>query len=179
MNFNSLELNVPSAIGSGLSRGGVALDLNKSVNRMGLDKYPNNARVQTIKNRETDQVFSVLPAEVNDSTYSVMVNDQCLWAYNDEYYIKPCAANIGRSLIHPQFFEVKNIITKANEQRYMGKQPTTSQRESYPYSAFIHKTTQQCLTYDTDGLYLAACDPDNNYQKWDVSPDKNFCLMDQ
>ena len=144
---------------------------------MGLEKFPENERIKTIKNKATSQVFSIIPNEITADTYSIYVNDQCLWAYNEEYYLKPCATNLGKTFVHPQFFESKKIITDANERRYMGKKPVTNHGQ-YPYTAFIHKTTQNCLTYDNDGLYLSKCDPDNTYQKWDVSPDKNMCLLE-
>lgn len=163
MNLNSLNI------------GGYASGETKMPELM--NKFPAKSRINTIKSKTTDQVFSVIPSDVNDETYSVYANDQCLWVYNDDYHLKPCANNIAGSFVHPQFFEAKNIIAKANERRYMGKTPITD-HGLYPYTAFIHKTTQQCLTYDTDGLYVSKCDPDNIYQKWEVSPDKNMCLLE-
>lgn len=158
------------------------MNLNSlNIEYLARERYPENERIQTIKNRATEQVISVMPNEVSDETYSILANDQCLWVYNDDYRLKPCAANLGKQILHPQYFEAKKIITAANEQRYMGKKPALPQNQqsgSYPYTAFIHKTTQQCLTYNTDGLYISPCNPDDQYQKWDVSPDKNMCLME-
>jgi hypothetical protein len=158
------------------------MNLNSlNIEYMARERYPENKRIQTIKNRATDQVVSVMPNDVTDETYSILANDQCLWVYNDDYKLKPCAQNLGSQVLHPQYFEAKKIITAANEQRYMGKKPTLPQNQSvgtYPYTAFIHKTTQQCLTYNNDGLFVSPCNPDNQYQKWDVSPDKNMCLME-
>ncbi len=142
-------------------------------------KFPDTGRIQTIKNKATNQVISVIPNDVNNSTYSVVANDQCLWVYNDDYNLKPCATGLNKQFIHPQYFEAKKIITEANEKRYMGKTPVIKNvKNQYPYTAFIHKTTQQCLAYNTEGLFVSECDPDNIYQKWEVSPDKNFCLME-
>jgi hypothetical protein len=154
------------------------MNLNSlNIEYLAKDKYPENKRIQSIKSRETNQVLSVLPNDVNDETYSILANDQCLWVYNDDYKLKPCAQNISNQVLHPQYFEAKKIITSANEKRYMGKTPQLPNNK-YPYTAFIHKTTQQCLTYNNDGLYVSPCDPDNQYQKWEVSPDKNMCLME-
>lgn len=158
------------------------MNLNSlNIEYLARERYPENKRIQTIKNRATDQVLSVIPNDITDETYSIVANDQCLWVYNDEYKLKPCAQNLGKQVLHPQYFEAKKIITAANEQRYMGKKPALPQNKhsgAYPYTAFIHKTTQQCLTYNNDGLFVSPCNPDNQYQKWDVSPDKNMCLME-
>ena len=158
------------------------MNLNSlNIEYLARERYPENKRIQSIKNRTTDQVVSVMPNDITDETYSIIANDQCLWVYNDEYKLKPCAQNLGNQVLHPQYFEAKKIITAANEQRYMGKKPKLPQNKqsgAYPYTAFIHKTTHQCLTYNNDGLFVSPCNPDNQYQKWDVSPDKNMCLME-
>jgi WD40 repeat protein len=154
------------------------MNLNSlNIEYLAKEKYPENKRIESIKHRATNQILSLLPNDINDETYSVVANDQCLWVYNDDYRLRPCATNLGKQILHPQYFEAKKIITSANEQRYMGKKATLPD-SLYPYTALIHKTTQHCLTYNPDGLFVSPCDPDNQYQKWDVSPDKNMCLME-
>ena len=146
------------------------------MNTTSLDKdtikvpYPEGARVKTIKSKVNNQYVTVLPQSVNDNTYAVYVNDKCLHVYEDKYNLKQCANT--NNYLHPQYFEAKNIIQQ-NEKKNMGNKAA---KGIYPYTAFVHKGTQQCLTYDNEGLYVANCNGDNIYQKWQVSPNENICL---
>jgi hypothetical protein len=136
--------------------------------------YPEGERIKTIKGNATSQYISVIPQPINDNTYAINVNDNCIFVYNDKYELKKCEVFNKTDDInfHPQYFEIKKIIS-ANEKKIMGNQ--SSKRGEYPYTAFVHKTTQQCLTVDNEGLYIADCDANNIYQKWQVSPNEYIC----
>jgi hypothetical protein len=134
--------------------------------------WPKDARIKTIKNTATGQFLSVIPQEVNADTYGISVNDMCLYAYNDKYEVKPCM--LTGNLIDPQYFNAKQIINQAMEAKIMGG--NTKLRNVLPYTAFQSPTTQQCLTYNMDGLYMAPCNADNIYQRWSVSPNENLCV---
>lgn len=135
--------------------------------------FPKNGHIKTIKNVATDQYLSVIPQNINDETYAINVNDMCLYAYDSQFELKPCV--MSKNLIDPQYFEAKNIINDVTESRYMGSN-NLGKKTPFPYTAFKHHTTQQCLTYDNDGLYVAECNPNNIYQRWAVSPDETICL---
>ncbi len=136
--------------------------------------YPTGTPIRTIKNRGNNQFLSVMKQPVDSSTYSIRANDQCLHVYDaDDYSLKPCA--ISDEYLNPQFFNEKRIMNEVNEARLLGKK-ASSQTQVYPYTVFQHKTTQQCLTYDNEGMYVAPCEPNNIYQHWSVSPNDTICL---
>ena len=110
---------------------------------------------------------------ISKSTYAINVNDKCVYGYNDDYTLKPCANT--QNYIHPQYFDARNINNTSMEKKYMNSK-TGSKINPEPYTAFIHKSTQKCLAMDNGGLYLADCDADNIYQRWQVSADENICL---
>lgn len=135
-------------------------------------EYPENTDIKSIKSKFNNQILTVEKQSVSNNTYSVNVNDKCLYGYNDDYTIKPCANT--SNYIHPQYFNAININNIAMEKKYMnGKHSSIEHPE--PYTAFIHKSTQKCLSIDNTGLYLSECDADNIYQRWQVSPDENIC----
>lgn len=151
-----------------------------NLNLLSLDKdnikipYPEDEKVKTIKSKLNQQFISVIPQKINNNTYAININDKCLYAYSDKYDLQPCAELNDNSLFnyHPQYFEIKKVI-KETEKRVMGNKP--DKKGEYPYTAFIHKSTQQCLSIDNDGIYLDKCDANNLNQKWLVSPDENIC----
>jgi len=136
--------------------------------------YPEDERVKTIKGKATNQYITVIPQKLNNDTYAVSVNDQCVYGFTDKYELRPCDKldNIEDVNFHPQYFEIKKVF-RENERRIMGNKP--DKKGEYPYTAFIHKSTQHCLTVDNKGLYLTDCDSNNLYQKWLVSPNENIC----
>lgn len=135
-------------------------------------QWPKDSRIKTIKNLATSQYLSVIPQEINPETYAISVNDMCLYAYNDKYEVKPCL--LKGNLMDPQYFNAKQIINRVTEAKIMNG--NTRLKNVLPYTAFQHPLTQQCLTYDQDGLYVAPCNSDNIYQRWAISPDDNICL---
>jgi hypothetical protein len=149
-----------------------------SVNLNSLDKdqlpYPRGQPIKTIKNMATNQYLSVISQPIDEETFAIRANDHCLYVYdNNDYTLKPCA--LTEDFVHPQYFQAKKIINDVAEARILGKKGITKSVPT-PYTVFQHKATQQCLTYDTEGLYAAKCEPDNIYQKWAVSPDETICL---
>jgi hypothetical protein len=136
--------------------------------------YPSDAPIRTIKNMGNNQILSVMKQPVDSSTYSIRANDQCMYVYDsNDYALKPCA--ISDEYINPQFFNEKRIMNEVTEARLLGKK-STSQTQVYPYTIFQHKSTQQCLTFDNEGMYISTCEPNNIYQRWAVSPDETICL---
>ena len=149
--------------------------MSQPINNIGNEAkmpWPKDARIKTIKNTATGQFLSVIPQQVNPETYAISVNDMCLFAYNDKYEIKPCM--LSGNLIDPQYFNAKQIINTTTEPKIMGG--NTKLSNVLPYTAFQHPLTQQCLTYNMDGLYMAPCNSDNIYQRWEISPDENLCV---
>ena len=150
------------------------------INLSSLDKdnikipYPEGERVRTIKGETTNQYLSLIPQKINDNTYAINVNDKCVYGFTDKYELQPCdkLESLDKVNFHPQYFEIKKVF-KENEKRVMGNKP--DKKGSYPYTAFIHKSTQHCLTVDNEGLYLTDCDANNIYQKWEVSPNEYIC----
>ena len=148
-----------------------------NIDYLARERYPDSQRISTIKNKAEAQILSVLPNEISNETYSVVVNDKCVWVDETGYWLDNCAKKLGKQVAHEQYFDAQKITNGLTERKVMGKQYSGA-GNIYPYTAFIHKTTQGCLTYDKDGLSVIACNPDNNHQKWEISPDKNMCLMD-
>ncbi len=149
--------------------------MSNPINHIGNEakiQWPKDTRIKTIKNVATGQFLSVIPQQVNNDTYAVSVNDMCLYAYNNKYELKPCV--LSGNLMDPQYFNAKQILNTVTEAKIMGG--NTKLRNVLPYTAFQHPITQQCLSYDMDGLYMAQCNADNIYQRWSVSPDENICL---
>lgn len=137
-------------------------------------QYPEGESIKTIKSKFNNQVISVINQQAGRTTYAVSVNDKCVYGYNDDYTLKPCANTTNYS--HPQYFDARNINNSAMEKKYMNSKAVTTNITPEPYTAFIHKSTQKCLSMDNSGLYLSECDADNIYQRWQVSPDDNICL---
>ncbi len=149
--------------------------MSQPINNIGNEAkmpWPKDSRIKTIKNTATGQYLSVIPQQINPETYAISVNDMCLYAYNDKYELKPCL--LTGNLMDPQYFNAKQIINKVTEAKIMGG--NTKLRNVLPYTAFQHPLTQQCMTYDMDGLYMAPCNADNIYQRWSISPDENLCV---
>jgi NADH:ubiquinone oxidoreductase subunit len=145
----------------------------KSINDNYGIKYPEGESIKSIKSKFNSQILSVNIQPVNKITYSLSINDKCLYGYNDDLELKNCVNT--NNYMHPQYFEARNINNVAQEKKYMnGKHTSVKIPESY--TAFIHKSTQHCLTMDNEGVYLAPCNADNIYQRWQVSSDENICL---
>ena len=136
-------------------------------------QYPEGEYIKTIKSKFNNQIISVINQSVDKSTYAINVNDKCVYGYNDDYTLKPCSNT--QNYIHPQYFDARNINNTAMEKKYMNSK-TGSKINPEPYTAFIHKSTQKCLSMDNGGLYLSDCDSNNIYQRWQVSADENICL---
>jgi hypothetical protein len=134
--------------------------------------YPNGMEIKTIKSKFNNQILSVKPNKIDKTSYSININDKCLYGYTDDYSLKECSTT--DSYMHPQYFNAININNRSIEKKYMNGVNNDIQPE--PYTVFVHKSTQQCLTIDNEGVYISNCDADNIQQKWKVSPDENICL---
>ena len=145
----------------------------KSVNDHYGIKYPEGENIKAIKSKFNNQILSVKPQSINNVTYAISINDKCLYGYNDDIQLKNCMTT--NNYIHPQYFEARKINNTSQEKLYMNGKNTSVVKPD-AYTAFIHKTTQQCLTMDNEGAYLAPCDADNIYQRWQISPNENICL---
>lgn len=139
-------------------------------------QYPEGDIIKTIKSKFNNQFISVINQSINKNTYAININDKCLYGYNDDYTLKPCANT--QNYIHPQYFDARNINNTAMEIKYMNSSNKRSSNKNNPepYTAFIHKSTQKCLSMDNSGVYLTDCDANNIYQRWQVSADENICL---
>jgi hypothetical protein len=136
-------------------------------------KYPEGMDIKSIKSKFNNQLLSIKKQPINDITYAISINDKCLYGYDNDIELKNCANT--NNYIHPQYFEARKINNISQEKKYMNGQHTTA-RQPESYTAFIHKSTQQCLTVDNEGAYMAPCNADNIYQRWKISPDENICL---
>lgn len=147
----------------------------KSVNDNYGIKYPDDLNIKSIKSKFNNQILSVKPQSINNITYAISINDKCLYGYNDDIQLKNCE-NTNNS-INPQYFEARKINNISQEKLYMNrKNNATTNINPEAYTAFIHKTTQKCLTIDNEGVYLSPCDINNIYQRWQISPNENICL---
>lgn len=145
----------------------------KSVNEHYGVKYPEGTNIKSIKSKFNNQILSVNKQPLNNVTYAISINDKCLYGYGDDIELKSCANT--ENYIHPQYFEARKINNVAQEKQYMNNKHS-SILPPEAYTAFIHKSTQQCLTMDNEGAYLAPCNADNIYQRWQISADENICL---
>jgi len=145
----------------------------KSVNdNYGL-KYPEGIDIKSIKSKFNNQILSLNKQPLNNITYAIEINDKCLYNYTDDMELKKCVNTTN--FIHPQYFEARKIDNVSQEKMYMnGKHKSIKQPE--PYTAFIHKSTQKCLSMDNEGVYMSNCDSDNIYQRWKISSNENICL---
>jgi hypothetical protein len=136
-------------------------------------KYPEGENIKSIKSKFNNQILKVNKQPVNSITYAISINDKCLYGYDNDYTLKNCATT--NNYMHPQYFEARKINNVSQEKLYMnGKHSTNKPPEAY--TAFIHKATQQCLSTDNSGAYLAPCNADNIYQRWQISNNENICL---
>lgn len=134
--------------------------------------FPENENVKTIKSKFNNQYLSVLPQQINDETYAIQANDQCLQVYQNNYFLGKCANT--SNYLHPQYFEIKKIMNNINAKNIMNS--TQISDTGFPYTIFKHKNTNHCLSLDNEGLYIDKCDANNLSQKWEISPNENICI---
>lgn len=151
--------------------------------------YPKGDSIQTIRSLHNSQVLTVEPQNGHQGTYAIRINDKCLNAYHDSYGLRDCKQPGEDVQYHPQYFEAKRIMNEVDAQKYKGVDNTTggtfvvdhaatgSYGTSYPYTAFVHRNTRQCLSIDDDGAFMAQCDPNNTRQHWQVSNTINKCNL--
>lgn len=151
--------------------------------------YPKGNPIQTIRSMHNSQVLSVEPQDSQRNTYAIKINDKCLNVYQDSYGLRDCQQLGNDVQYHPQYFEAKRIMNEIDAQKYKGVglgsdssnsadyAANGSYGTSYPYTAFIHRNTRQCLTLDDDGAFMAQCDPANTRQHWQVSDQSHKCNM--
>lgn len=158
--------------------------------------YPKGDPIQTIRSLHNGQVLTVTPQEGHRGTYAVRINDKCLNVYQDSYGLRNCQQPGEDVQYHPQYFEAKRIMNEVDAQKYKGVSAdgmggtsnsmggavvdyaaTGSYGTSYPYTAFVHRNTRQCLTLDDDGAFMAQCDPANTRQHWQVSNQIHSCNL--
>lgn len=145
----------------------------KSVNEHYGIKYPEGESIKSIKSKFNSKILSIKKQPLNNVTYAIAINDKCLYGYSDNYELKNCSTT--DNYMHPQYFEARKINNVAMEKKYMGGKHVSA-KSPEAYTALIHKGTQQCLSIDNEGAYLAPCDADNIYQRWQISNNENICL---
>lgn len=154
--------------------------------------YPKGEPIQTIRSLHNGQVLTVQPQSGNRGLYGIRINDRCLDVYNDSYGLRSCQQPGEDVQYHPQFFEAKRIMNNVDAEKYRGVSSDNNKNKnsntvdyaasgsygtSFPYTAFVHRNTRQCLTLDDDGAFMAQCDPANTRQHWQVSNQIHKCNL--
>ena len=134
--------------------------------------FPEGESVKTIKSKFNNQYISVLPQQINDETYAIHANDQCLQVYQNNYMLGKCVNT--SNYLHPQYFEIKKIMNNINAKNIMNSKQIND--TGFPYTIFKHKNTNNCLSLDNEGIYMDKCDANNLSQKWEISPNENICI---